>query len=178
MDRGFFITRQAIRRQLAAMPSDLYRVLLIHSHTRRPFPVDDLWTGFQLSQGARVRFLRLRNTEGYDVYIRPYAEDRNAGYILLDLDPDAPSTIDTMRANGHEPCVVLQTSPGHRQAWVRVSPTPLEPAVATEIGRQLARLYGGDLASTDWRHWGRLAGFANQTAPIASSRSTYRPLAY
>jgi hypothetical protein len=38
----------------------------------------------------------------------------------------------------------------------------LEPAVATAAGEQLARAYGGDLASTDWRHWGRLAGFTNQ----------------
>jgi len=30
------------------------------------------------------------------------------------------------------------------------------------IGRQLARAYGGDLASSDWRHLGRLAGFTNQ----------------
>jgi len=26
-----------------------------------------------------------------------------------------------MRANGHEPCVVLQSSPGHLQSWIRVS---------------------------------------------------------
>src|SRR5207302_1176844 len=35
-------------------------------------------------------------------------------------------------------------------------------AAATQIGKQLAHLYGGDLASTDWRHLGRLAGFTNQ----------------
>jgi hypothetical protein len=29
------------------------------------------------------------------------------------------------------------------------------------LGRQLAHTYGGDLASTDWRHLGRLAGFRN-----------------
>lgn len=67
-----------------------------------------------------------------------------------------------MRANGHQPCVVLQTSPGNLQAWLRVSPTPLEPALATASGKQLAHTYGGDLASTDWRHLGRLAGFTNQ----------------
>ena len=67
-----------------------------------------------------------------------------------------------MRANGHDPCVVLQTSPGHLQAWIHLSTSPLEPAVATAAGKQLARIYGGDLASTDWRHLGRLAGFTNQ----------------
>ena len=67
-----------------------------------------------------------------------------------------------MRADGLAPCVVLQTSPGNLQVWLRVSATPLEPAVASRIGTQLTRRYDGDLASTDWRHLGRLAGFTNQ----------------
>jgi hypothetical protein len=62
-----------------------------------------------------------------------------------------------MRANGHDPCVVLQTSPGHLQAWIHLSTAPLPPVVATAASKQLAHLYGGDLASADWRHLGRLA---------------------
>lgn len=173
MDRGFFITLQAVRRQLTAMPHDLYELRLIHGHTRKPFPAASLWTGFQLSRGTMVRFLRLRNRDGFDVYIRPYATKQNAGYILLDLDT-ADSPIDTMRAHGHEPCVILQTSPGHLQAWVRVSQAPLEPTVATAIGHHLASTYGGDLASTDWRHLGRLAGFTNQK-PIHRQPRGYAP---
>jgi hypothetical protein len=34
--------------------------------------------------------------------------------------------------------------------------------VASLIGKQLAQRYDGDLASTDWRHLGRLAGFTYQ----------------
>src|SRR5712692_3783761 len=60
------------------------------------------------------------------------------------------SMIETMRADGHEPCVVVQTSTGRLQAWVRVSPAPLEAALATAIGKNLAHSYGADLASTDW----------------------------
>jgi hypothetical protein len=33
-DRGFFITLQAIRRQLAAMPHEIYLIRLIHHTTR------------------------------------------------------------------------------------------------------------------------------------------------
>jgi hypothetical protein len=58
--------------------------------------------------------------------------------------------------------VVVETSPGHLQAWVQISQSPLEPGVATAAARELARLYGGDPASADWRHLGRLAGFTNQ----------------
>jgi hypothetical protein len=162
-DRGFFITLQAIRRQLAGMPHELYLIRLIHHTTREPFPGERLWTAPQLGYVPAVRFLRMRNREGCDICIQPYAaQDRNAGYILVDLDRTNPAVIENMRANGHDPCVVLQTSPGHLQAWIHLSTSPLEPAVATAVGKQLARIYGGDLASTDWRHLGRLAGFTNQ----------------
>lgn len=161
-DRGLFLSLLAIRRQLAAMPQDLYLVRLIHHATRTAFPGERLWTATQLGRESTVRFLRIRNREGCDVYVQPYADNWNAGYILLDLDHTDAATLARMRSNGHQPCVVLQTSPGHLQAWVRVSAVGLEPATATAIARQLAHIYGGDLASADWRHLGRLAGFTNQ----------------
>src|SRR6266581_6195793 len=161
-DFGFLLTLQAIRRQLTAMPNELYVVRLIHHQTRQAFPGERLWTAEQLGSAATVRFLRARNREGCDVYVQPYADDHNAGYILVDLDGAQSTAIAAMRAQGHDPCVVLQTSPGHLQAWIHLSTSPLEPSVATAAGKQLARIYGGDLASTDWRHLGRLAGFTNQ----------------
>ena len=161
-DRGLNLTLQAMRRQLTAMPHDLYLIRLIHHQTKRAFPGERLWTSTQLVHPATVRFLRVRNREGCDVYIQPFAEERNPGYILVDLDHTGPAIVETMRSNGHDPCVVLQTSHGNLQAWVQVSATPIEPAVASRIGKQLADLYGGDPASTDWRHLGRLAGFTNQ----------------
>jgi hypothetical protein len=161
-DRGFFLTRQAVRRQLAAMPNDLYLIRLIHHPTRKAFPGERLWTAAQLVSAATVRFLRGRNREGCDIYLQPYAGDQNAGYILIDLDRADPTVVEIMRAHGHDPCAVLETSPGHRQAWIQLSTSPLEPALATAAGKRLARAYGGDLASTNWRHLGRLAGFTNQ----------------
>jgi hypothetical protein len=173
-DRGFFLTLQAIRRQLAAMPNELYLIRLIHYHTRRAMPGERLWTARELGHPAIARFLRARNREGCEIYLQPYAGDRNAGYILVDLDQAAPAVVETMRAHGHHPCVVVQTSPGHLQAWVHLSASRLEPAVATAAGRQLARAYGGDPASTDWRHLGRLAGFTNQK-PTRRTRRGYAP---
>lgn len=161
-DRGFFLTRHAMCRQLAAMPNDLYLIRLVHQQSRRAFPGERLWTATQLLQPNTVRFLRARNREGCDVYIYPYAGNQNAGYILVDLDAAGPMVLNSMRADGVAPCVVLRTSPGHLQAWIRLSTTPLEPVVATAAGKQLARTYGGDRASSDWRHPGRLAGFTNQ----------------
>ena len=161
-DRGFFLTWHAVRRQLAAMPNDFYFVRMIHRLTRKPCPGERIWDAGQLARGSVVRFLRARNLQGHDIYLLPYAEHRNAGYILLDLDHATPEVLPLMRSNGHEPCVILQTSPGHLQAWIRVSTTSLEPAIATSVSKQLAHTYGGDWASTDWCHLGRLAGFTKQ----------------
>ena len=93
-DRGLIITLQAIRRQLAAMPYDLYLIRLIHHATRRAFPGERLWTADQLTKEAVVRFLRIRNREGCDVYIQSYAENHNAGYVLLDLDHGDPYVLE------------------------------------------------------------------------------------
>src|SRR5215470_9487411 len=120
-DYGFFFTLRAIRRQLAAMPNELYLVRLIHQPTRQAFPGERLWTAEQLGNPATVRFLRARNREGCDVYLQPYAGPQNAGYILVDLDPAQPAVVSAMRAHGHDPCVVLQTSPEHLQTWIRLS---------------------------------------------------------
>jgi hypothetical protein len=156
------------------MPNELYLVRLIHHHTRRAFPGERLWTAVQLSHAATVRFLRVRNREGCDIYVQPYAGEQNAGYLLVDLDRAPSQVISTMCAHGHDPCVVLQTSPGHLQAWVRLSASPLEPAVASAAGKLLALAYGGDRASTDWRHLGRLAGFTNQK-PARRTLTGYAP---
>jgi hypothetical protein len=161
-DRGFFLTSHAVNRQLAAMPNEFYFLRLIHGLTRRPCPGERVWDGAHLLRGSVLRFLRARNLQGFDVYLLPFAEYRNAGYILLDLDHFRADVLPRMRANGHEPCVLLRTSPGHLQAWIRVSTIPLEAAVATAIGKHLAHTYGGDLASTGSCHLGRLAGFTNQ----------------
>jgi hypothetical protein len=173
-NRGFWITLQSVRRQLSAMPSELYLIRLIHHRTHRAFPGERLWTVDQLANAATIRFLRARNMEGCDVYIQPTGGKQNAGYILVDLDVARPGVIADMRANGHDPCVVLQTSPHHLQAWIRLSVLPLEPAVATAAGKWLAWTYGGDAASTDWRHLGRLAGFTNQK-PAQRTLDYYAP---
>jgi len=161
-DLGLHLTTQAVGRQLAAMPHDLYLIRLIHGQTKRAFPGERLWTAAQLTYPATIRFLRARNREGCDVYIQPYSPSGNPGYILVDLDHSHPAVLQSMWHNGHEPCVVLQTSPGNLQAWVHVSTFPIEPAVASYAGKLLAHAYGGDRASTDWRHLGRLAGYTNQ----------------
>lgn len=161
-DRGLGVSLAALHRQLAAMPCRLYEVRLIHGGSRKPYPGVRQWSASQLSDPATMGFLRIRNREGYDVYFRPYAGDHNAGYILLDLDDPAPGILARLRAQGHEPCVMVETSPGRWQAWIRVTTEPLFPARATRIAKRLAQIHDADRASADWRHLGRLVGFTNR----------------
>jgi len=161
-DRGLAVSLAILRRQLAAMPCRQYEVRLIHNGSRQPYPGVRQWSRSQLSDLATVGFLRIRNREGYDVYFRPYAGDHNAGYILLDLDHPVGGILARLRSQGHEPCVVVETSPGRWQAWIRVSTEPLLPALATRVAKRLAEIYEADRASADWRHLGRLPSFTNR----------------
>jgi hypothetical protein len=59
-----------------------------------------VWDAGQLVRGSVVHFLRARNQQGYDIYLLPYAEQCNAGYILIDLDHATADFLPRMRANG------------------------------------------------------------------------------
>jgi hypothetical protein len=74
-DLGLNLTLRAVRRQIAAMPHDRYLIRWIHNQTRRAFPGERLWTAAQLTNPAMLRFLLVRNREGGDAYLRPYAEN-------------------------------------------------------------------------------------------------------
>jgi hypothetical protein len=82
------------------MPNAFYFIRLIHGATRKPCPGERMWDAGQLVRGSVVHFLRARNQQGYDIYLLPYAEQCNAGYILIDLDHATADFLPRMRANG------------------------------------------------------------------------------
>ena len=124
--RGLELTLAAIRAQLAAISWPRYELRLIDAQ-RRQCLATRYWTATQLLDPDTVRFLRAHNREGCDVYFRPHAASQNAGYLLLDFD-DGPCPLAAMRVAGHTPCLVVETSPGHQQAWVRVTSGSAMPA--------------------------------------------------
>ncbi len=159
-ERGLDMTLAGLRTQLASMAWPRYEIRLIDTAVRRCVATR-YWTAARLLEPGTVRFLRARNREGCEVYFRPHAAAQSAGYLLLDFD-EGPCPLALMRAAGHPPCVVVATSPGRQQAWVRVSVHPVRPTWATGVARWLAGRYGADAASAEWRHLGRLAGFTNR----------------
>ena len=103
-----------------------------------------------------IPWLRLQNRNGRNIYIRPRGE-----HNLSLIDDLTAESIERMKAEGFHPALVVETSPGNFQAWLKHSRI-LSRELSTAAARALAKEFGGDLGAADWRHFGRLAGFTNR----------------
>lgn len=77
------------------------------------------------------------------------------------IDDLSRGAIRRMRKSGFQPALVVETSPGNFQAWLNHGRI-LDCELSSQAAKKLARRFGGDPFSADWRHFGRLAGFTNQ----------------
>ncbi|WP_375263768.1 DNA-primase RepB domain-containing protein [Palleronia sp.] len=117
------------------------------------------WTAEQLLKPKNVRWMQQRNANFGGVYIRPM--DRRIT-LLDDLTADQVTQLEKMN---FAPAVVLETSGGNHQAWIRLLPPEApEPSqkVATQASRSLAKAFGGDPAAVGAERFGRLPGFVNR----------------
>jgi len=153
MAGGVDRTGTAVRAQLVGMGCALYEVGLLDRV--RDAMLDRVWDAARVE--ASIAWLKRQNAGGDDIYIRP-----KGSVGLLFVDDLAAAAVARLRAEGLAPAVVVESSPGNFQAWVRVSITPIAPALASAAARELAVRYGGDPQSAAWRHYGRLAGFTNR----------------
>lgn len=103
-----------------------------------------------------IPWLRLQNSRGRNIYVRPQGEHSLS--LVDDLKRDA---VEQMKCAGFQPAAVIETSPGNYQAWLK-HPERLPKDLSTAVARALARQFGGDMGAADWRHFGRLAGFTNR----------------
>ena len=143
----------AARRQLDAMGVERFEVGIRDQAGRMLIRT---WSKSETLES--MAWLKRENAKGADVYVRP-AGETNAGLVLVD-DLNR-GQLARMKAAGLTPASVTETSPDNLQAWVRVHEKRLEPKLATEVATMLAKEYGGDSNSADWRHFGRLAGLTN-----------------
>ena len=157
------ILSTAVRNQLAGMKAPSYEVGVRNARTGQMIP--RTYTEDQVAES--IPWLKKMNQEGADIYIRP---EGSVGLILLDdltgeelKGKEGLNYVKaTLKAAGHEPAVLVETSPDNYQAWIRVSNTPIPAAQATAIAKELARIHQSDPNSADFRHYGRLAGFTNR----------------
>jgi hypothetical protein len=105
-----------------------------------------------------IRWLRFQNLEGRNIYVRPKGE-----HNLSLIDDLTAGAIHRMKSEGFHPTVVVETSPGNFQAWLK-HPRQLPRELSTAAARALAAHFGGDLGAADWRHFGRMVAFVNRKA--------------
>ena len=153
MDR----TNEAVTRQIVAMGGDVFEVGLYKPEgagDNEPPMIPRTWDMQAVLKS--IPWLRLQNRNGRNIYIRPRGE-HNLGLI----DDLTAESIERMKAEGFHPALVVETSPGNFQAWLKHSRI-LSRELSTAAARALAKDFGGDLGAADWRHFGRLAGFTNR----------------
>ncbi|HEX4167496.1 MAG TPA: RepB family DNA primase [Bryobacteraceae bacterium] len=103
-----------------------------------------------------IPWMKLQNLQGRNIYVRPKGEHNLS--LVDDLKHDA---VNRMAAAGFNPAVLVETSTGNFQAWLK-HPKMLSKEISTAAARTLADQFGGDKGAADWRHFGRLAGFTNR----------------
>lgn len=108
-----------------------------------------------------IPWLKSQNAQGADVYVRPASPGGNANAGIVLVDDLSRETVARMKADGLTPALLVETSPGSYQVWVRVHENRIEQRTATELAKTVATQYGGNPNSADWRQFGRLAGFTN-----------------
>jgi hypothetical protein len=79
-----------------------------------------------------------------------------------------------VKAEGFEPAVVVEISPNNFQAWLNHGQV-LYASASTQVAKQLAERFGGDLSSADWRHFGP-PGFTSPKPAAISNRNRARIL--
>src|SRR6266850_8393047 len=147
-------TTEAVEKQARAMGASIFEVGLFDPTAEHGAMLPRVWDLDTLLRS--VSWLRLKNLEGRNIYIRPSGE-----HALSLIDDASTQTIELLKSQGFAPAVVLETSPRNFQAWLwhgQILPKHL----STFAARLLASRFGGDPASADWRHYGRLAGFTNR----------------
>lgn len=151
-------TTRAVQQQVAAMGSELSEVGLykMDAGATEVAMIPRVWDAETIVKS--VPWLRHQNREGRNIFIRPQGE-----HNLSMVDDLTKPAISAMKQAGFHPAVIVETSAGNYQAWLR-HPRQLSKEVSTAAARVLAERFGGDRGAADWRHFGRLAGFTNRKA--------------
>tara|TARA_R110000744_G_scaffold188407_3_gene307752 strand:- start:1008 stop:1907 length:900 start_codon:yes stop_codon:yes gene_type:complete len=146
-------TTRTVKYQLSALPCKEYEIGIYD----RTNDVMQLKNSTAKSIINSIKYYKYNNINGKDIFIRPLGKSP-----FIFIDDLSITAIAKMRENGHNLALVIESSPQNYHGWLRVAEHPLENEVASAVGRYLAHLYDGDKRSSDWRHFGRLAGFTNR----------------
>jgi DNA primase RepB-like protein len=159
------LTLEEVEKQSCAMGAQLFDIGLFDPNAAEGAMLPRLWNLDTLLRS--VSWLRLKNAEGRRIYIRPSGE-----HSLSLIDDANVQVVERLKSEGFAPAVVVETSPGNFQPWLRHGEI-LPKHLSTIAARLLASRFGGDLASADWRHYGSLAGFTNRKEKYRKTDGTF-----
>lgn len=156
---------EPLLRWAAAMPTDSYDIRAVWPDRAEHVP-SVLRTVTATGLPAVTPFLKAKNAAGYNLIGRP----DDPRYIFL--DDISQDTLKSIIAAGHRPCVVVESSPRNFQAFFDAGATTDE-LKAKALARYMASRWGGDLASADARHAGRLPGYTNRKIKHCRADGSY-----
>ncbi len=166
---GWNRTVEAVERQIEAISAEVFEVGLFKpdARDREAVMVPRVWDAGSLLRS--IPWLRHENRDGRNIYIRPQGE-----HPLSLVDDLTHNAIREMKASGFAPALVVETSPGNFQAWLKHAER-LDKEMGTAAARTLAQRFGGDTGAADWRHYGRLSGFTNRKAKYRDPNTGLHP---
>ncbi len=141
---------------LQGVVSDLYEIKLIRWYSlpdgsNKAYVIPRDWNEKQIINN--IEFLIRKNNEGSNVYIRPLD---NKFILLDDLQRNILESLAEIK-----PCLLMETSPGNFQAWVKLDQVPSDRIELTNLWRSMAIQFNADLGSAKPDQIGRLPGFFN-----------------
>jgi hypothetical protein len=146
-------TQSVVRKQLCAMGCELFEIGVLRMEGR--MLLRSGWSAAQID--AALTWLRRENARDAQIFVRPHGT-----HPLSLVDDLSAETIPRMIDAGFQPAAVVETSPSNFQVWLNHGRILVDRTFSTQAAKELARRFGGDPSSADWRHFGRLAGFTNQ----------------
>lgn len=119
----------------------------------RNYKIDDF------SKSGTIKYLRYLNLGGQDVYIRPAHPEKSGLVLIDDLNISQIAALESM---GLKPAVLVETSEQNFQAWLRINDDGFGRDEHAAITKLINEKVGGDPASADQEHFGRLVSFTNR----------------
>ena len=107
-------TSRAVQRQVTAMSADLFEIGLYNPDAvpKESVMIPRVWDAEAILNSTP--WLRHQNRDGRNIYVRPKGEHHLS--LVDDLTKDAVSA---MKSAGFDPAVIVETSPGNFQAWLK-----------------------------------------------------------
>ena len=153
-----------VQQQVSAMGSPRFEVGAIKQGDEEARQLVEVHDAEWFHDAKNLSRLAAWNMKGYHIYIRPYG-DHNLSLV----DDLSAEKVAKMKLDGFEPAVVVETSPGNFQAWVKHAEVFRAGKLqeSTLAAKMLAEVYGGDDGAAKGRGFGRLAGFTNRKEKYA-----------